>query len=93
MTIGILTVVLFIHDSNSLKEKRMVLEGFKKRLQNNFNVAVAQIGDDDKWQKSSLAIVGVSKNRNAMDSILSKVINFIERDHNLDLIDYKIELL
>ncbi|MCM8770751.1 MAG: DUF503 domain-containing protein, partial [Candidatus Omnitrophica bacterium] len=88
-----LTVVLFIHDSNSLKEKRMVLEGFKKRLQNNFNVAVAQIGDDDKWQKSSLAIVGVSKNRNAMDSILSKVINFIERDHNLDLIDYKIELL
>lgn len=59
MTIGILKLTLFIHDSNSLKEKRVVLHSLKARLRNNFNVAVSQIGDEDKWQKSTLAVVGV----------------------------------
>lgn len=59
MTVGILTLILFIQDSNSLKEKRMVLHSIKARLRNNFNVAVSQIADEDKWQKTTLAVVGV----------------------------------
>ncbi len=60
MTVGILKVVLFIQDSNSLKAKRMVLHSLKVRLRNNFNVAVTQIDHEDKWQKAALAIVGCS---------------------------------
>ena len=93
MTIGILRLVIFIQDSNSLKEKRMVLHSLKARLRNNFNVAVAQIGDEDKWQKSTLAIVGVEKNRNNTNSILSKVVNFIENTNCIELIDYEMELI
>jgi len=49
MTIGILRLVLFIHESNSLKDKRMVLHSLKARLRSNFNVAVTQVDDQDKW--------------------------------------------
>lgn len=93
MTIGILKLVLFIHSSNSLKEKRMVLQSLKVKLRNNFNVAVTQIDDEDKWQKVTLAVVGVEKNRNNMNSILSGIVNFIEKFDHLNLINYEMELI
>lgn len=93
MTVGILRVALFIHGSNSLKEKRMVLHSLKARLRNNFNLAVAQIGDEDKWQKSTLAIVGVERDRKNMNSVLSGVINFIEGFNDVNLINHEMELI
>jgi len=93
MTIGILRLSLFIHDSCSLKEKRMVLHSITARLRNNFNVAVSQIKDEDKWRKTTLAVVGVEKNRNNMNSILSHIVNFIEGLNTVDLIDYEMELI
>lgn len=93
MTIGILRVVLFIQNSNSLKEKRMVMHSLKAKLRNKFNVAVNQIDDEDKWQKATLAIVGVERDRKNMNSILSNIINFIEKFHSLNLINYEIEMI
>lgn len=93
MTIGILKLILFIQDSNSLKEKRMVLHSLKAKLRNNFNVAVTQIGDEDKWQKATLAVVGVEKDRKNMNSILSDIINFIEKFNSINLINYDMEML
>lgn len=93
MTIGILKLTLFIQNSNSLKEKRMVLHSLKARLRNNFNVAVTQIGDEDKWQKSTLAIVGVEKDRKNINSTLSEIINFIEVFNNINLINHEMELI
>lgn len=93
MTIGILKLALFIQDSNSLKEKRMVLHSLKAKLRNNFNVAVTQIGDDDKWQRTTLAIAGVERNRSNMNSVLSGIVNFIEKFNRIDLINYEMELI
>lgn len=93
MTIGILKLVLFIQDSNSLKEKRMVLHSLKARLRNKFNVAVTQIDDEDKWQKTTLAIVGVEKDRKNINSTLSNIVNFIEASNNINLINYEMELI
>lgn len=93
MTVGILKLILFIPESNSLKEKRMVIHSLKAKLRNNFNVAVAQIGYEDKWQKASLAVVGVERDRRNMDSNLSQVINFIENFNRVNLINYETELI
>ena len=93
MTIGILKLALFLHNSNSLKEKRMILHSFKAKLRNNFNVAVTQIDDEDKWQKATLAVVGVEKNRDNMNSILSRIINFAEDFNNVNLINHEMELI
>lgn len=93
MTIGILRLVIFIPQSNSLKSKRMVLHSLKARLRNSFNIAITQIDDQDKWQKSTLAIVGIEKNKNTMNSILSNIVNFIERIDTIHLINYEIEMI
>lgn len=93
MTIGVLKLVLFIHNSNSLKDRRMALHSLKAKLRNCFNVAVAQIDDDDKWQKAALVVVGVGKDRKNMDRSLSNIVNFIERINSINLINYETELI
>jgi len=93
MTVGILRVNLFIHESSSLKEKRMVLHSLKARLRNSFNVAVTQIDEEDKWQRATLAVVGVEKDRDTINSILSNVVNFIGEFKKAELIDSEMELI
>ena len=93
MTIGILKLEIFIHESNSLKQKRMVLHSLKQRLRNSFNVAVTQIDDEDKWQKATIAVAGVEKDRKNMNSTLSKVIDFVEEFGNINLINHEMELI
>lgn len=84
---------MFIPYSNSLKEKRMVLHSLKAKLRNKFNAAVAQIDDEDKWQRATLAVVGVEKNSKNMNSVLSNIINFIEGFNSINLVDYEMELI
>jgi len=93
MTIGILKLTIFIHNSSSLKEKRMVLHSLKARLRNNFNVAVTQVDDEDKWQKTTLAVVGAERDRKNMNSILSNILNFIGEFGGIDLINHEMELI
>jgi len=93
MTVGILQLIIFIPESNSLKRKRMVLHSIKARLRNNFNVAVSQIDGEDKWQKAMLAVVGVEKTRQCVDSNLQGVINYVKGLHGVNLLDYEMEFL
>lgn len=93
MTIGILRLVLFIQDSNSLKEKRMALQSLRAKLRNNFNVALTQIDHQDKWQSAMLVIVGVERDRRNMDSLLSGVLNFVEKFNNMSIVDHEMELI
>ncbi len=93
MTIGLLTVELFIPGSNSLKARRMVLHSIKARLRNRFNCAVSQVDGEDKWQKATLALVGVETDRSRMNSTLSEALNFLEHVGTVSLIDYEMELL
>jgi len=93
MTIGVLKLVLFIPQSNSLKDKRMVMNSLKARLRNNFNIALTQIDEEDKWQKTMLVAVGVERDKAGMNSTLSGLLNFMEKSDSINIIDYEMELI
>ena len=93
MGINILRLVLFIGNSNSLKTKRMVLHSLKTRLRNKFNIAISEVADEDKWQKSTVAIVSVGKDRRYMDRQFSKIINFVENVNQVSIVDYEMEMI
>lgn len=73
--IGALTLEIHIEDSHSLKEKRNVVRSLKDRLRSKFNVAVAEIGGEDLWQRSVVAVVAVSKDREYAEQLLLAVEN------------------
>lgn len=71
----------------------MVLHSMTKRIRNCFNVSVIQYDHQDKWQKAALAVVSVGLDRASVNSHLSDVCNYIQRNGGLEVLDYAIELL
>lgn len=93
MIVGILTVELRIPESASLKEKRMAIKSLKDRIRNTFNVSVAEVDGQDKWQVSTLGIAYLAAEKVHVDQALAKVVDFIDRSRQVDLINYNMEML
>ena len=78
MRVALLHVELHIPYSQSLKDKRMVLRKVKDRLQ-KFNVAVAEVEHQDKWQRAGLGIVAISTSAEHVERELAAAADEIER--------------
>lgn len=78
MIVGVCRVTLLIGEAHSLKEKRMVLRRIKDRVRNKFNVAIAEVGDQDLWQTAQLGFAVVSNERGHAQAMVQKVLGFIE---------------
>jgi uncharacterized protein YlxP (DUF503 family) len=73
MVVGVLTLDLFFPHARSLKDKRRVLHGFKDRLR-RYNVALAEIDFQDKWQRSRLGIVTLNSHQSLVEEVLGRVL-------------------
>jgi uncharacterized protein len=71
--IGVLTLDIVVETSHSLKEKRHVVKSLKDRLQERFNVAVAEIDGLDSWQHAVVAAVTVSSDKVFAEKVLNAV--------------------
>lgn len=91
MVVGICKIELCIADALSLKDKRMVLRSIKDRLKIKFNIAIAEVDKNDSWRMAELGITCVSNEGAHVDSIMSSVVNFLERDGRAQIIDYYTE--
>ncbi len=92
MFIGVGQIELYIPESGSLKSKRFVLKSIKTKIRNKFNVSVAEVDNNDKWQRTTLGISTVSNDQKLANSVISKIVNFIEDDYRVQVIDYHIEI-
>ena len=93
MTIGILQIEIGLPGNDSLKAKRMVLKSLKDRIRKQFNVSIAEVGEQDKWQRAVLGVTSVGADKRYVNGVLSKVIDLIEDARSVDLIDYQMEFL
>jgi uncharacterized protein YlxP (DUF503 family) len=72
-SIGVLTLELLLSDAHSLKDKRHTVKGLKDRLRSRFNVAVAEIGYQETWQRSLISAVTVSSDHGRAEQTLQLV--------------------
>lgn len=91
--IGILTAEFFIPEANSLKEKRSVLRSLRDHLRNEFNVSAAEIGCQDKWQRSQWAFGFVGPDRGYLEGAIQKLLDFLRSGRRASLTDHQIEFL
>ena len=77
MTVGIARLTFYLPDSHSLKEKRMVLRRVKDRTRQKFNVAIAEVEDNDVWQRAVVGLAVVGNERRFVESALDEVIRFV----------------
>jgi uncharacterized protein len=77
MTVGIARLTLFLPDAHSLKEKRMVLRRVKDRAQQKFNLAIAEVGENELWQRAVLGLAVLGSGRRFVESALDEVVRFV----------------
>lgn len=93
MIIGLCTVELYIPDAHSLKAKRQVLLSLKDRLRDKFNVSVAEVDEQDLWQKAVLGIACVANEGKYVNQVLDQAVNLIRSVPLVELVQFRIELL
>ncbi len=94
MNVGVCKVRLRLPENLSLKGKRQVLKSITSQIGNKFNVSVAEVDDQDRWQLATLGIGYVSNNRRHTNQVLSKVVDFIASSRfEVEMLDYEIEIL
>lgn len=93
MIVGTAWIELHIPGVNSLKGKRQIIKSIKERVRNRFNVSIAEVGEQDLWQRATLGLACVANDKREANRILSKIIHFIEQNKNISLTDYEIEII
>jgi uncharacterized protein YlxP (DUF503 family) len=78
MIVGVCRVTLMVGESHSLKEKRMALRRIKDRVRQKFNVAIAEVGDQDAWQSAQIGFAVVTNEKGFAQAMVQKVLAFIE---------------
>jgi uncharacterized protein len=92
--VGVLTVHLHLPACSSLKEKRGRIKPLIARLHREFNVSVAEIALQDKWQEAVIACAMVGNERGHLESALQNVAKWVERNWtDGDVIQEKIEII
>ncbi|MBD3384785.1 DUF503 family protein [candidate division KSB1 bacterium] len=93
MLVGLLQLEIFIPDSASLKEKRFVLLSLKQRLRNKFNISIAEIDQNDKWQLATLGVAVVANEKRFVEKTLNKIFSLVEQEHNIQIMNQQFEIL
>ncbi|HEY4036016.1 MAG TPA: DUF503 domain-containing protein [Ktedonobacteraceae bacterium] len=78
MVIGVCQITLHLPDSHSLKEKRQIVKSIIARVHNQFEVAVAEVENNDLWQLATLGMSCVSNSSQHASEVLERVRNYIE---------------
>ena len=93
MIVGTLLLELRLPGNHSLKGKRQVVKSLIARLHNRYNVAAAEVAENDRWQTAALGVACVSNNAAHAREILESVVSFVEADRlDLEIVDYVIEV-
>ena len=75
---GLLTLHLSLPGCSSLKEKRGRLKPLLHRLHREFNISVAEMELQDKWQEAVVTCGMVGNKRDHLEQSLQAVLRWVE---------------
>jgi uncharacterized protein YlxP (DUF503 family) len=78
MVVGVLKLGLILPENHSLKGKRGVLKRIQARVGNQFNVSVAECGDQDLWQSAILGFSVAGTSGPVVEATLRRIVDFVD---------------
>ena len=94
MIVGVCKIKLRLPQNTSLKGKRRVLKSIINQLKNRFNIAVAEVEDNDLWQAATLGICAIGNDSRFVNEVLSKAVNFVaDGRFDIEMLDYETEII
>lgn len=92
MVTVVLKVRLDIPGVGSLKEKRRIIKSLLTRLRNNFNISIAEVGDNDFMRSAMIGAAIVTNDTSFGHQVMSKVVNKIEATSSVVMTEYNTEV-
>jgi len=93
MVVGLGIITFRIHDCHSLKGKRKIVKAIINRIQNRFNVSIAEVGANDIYQRAEIGFALVGNSRPLINSKIDKIFNLAEDLGLAEIIDSEMEIM
>ncbi len=93
MIVGVLTVELFLPSTGSLKDKRQIIKSLKDRVRQRFNVAIAEVDEQDLWQKAVVGVACVGNKTPFVHEVLDKVVQLMRATPLVEIVDHRVDLI
>ncbi len=92
MIVAAARLTLLIHEADSLKGKRKVLKSLIERVRHRFDAAIAEVADNDLWQKAQVGVALVGNDPQLLEARMQQILKFIENQYEVEIIDSQMEL-
>ena len=86
MTVGLLQVEVHLPLAQSLKDKRSVLKSLRDQLRGRFNVSVAEVEPNEKWQRAVIGVSTLGEDRAYVEGLLKQVTEWLRATRVVELI-------
>ena len=94
MIVGVLELTLHLPESHSLKDKRQIITSLMPRVRQRFEVAIAEVEENERWQIAKLGASCVSNSRQHASKVLEQVRRYIEETRpDIVVADSEIEIM
>jgi uncharacterized protein YlxP (DUF503 family) len=93
MHIGTLTIVLHLHGTASLKDKRQILKSLIETTRQKFNISIAEVDDLNLWRRATIGIACVANDAQYVNRVLDKVVDTLESNPLIEVAEVSLEML
>ncbi|MGQ9617422.1 MAG: DUF503 domain-containing protein [Candidatus Aminicenantia bacterium] len=93
MKIGLCILELYFPYSHSLKEKRSKVNRIKERIKARFNVAIAEIGYQELWQRTKIGLVTIANGKDIVEKTFHLISRFVEAELGENVTNIEIEVM
>ncbi|MGF1467518.1 MAG: DUF503 domain-containing protein [Sandaracinaceae bacterium] len=93
MVVGTCRLALAIPGGSSLKGKRKIVRSILDRVRHRFNVAIAEVDDQDVHRRAVLGLAVVSNDSRHAQSMIDSLVSFIASSTEAPLVDRRTEIL
>jgi hypothetical protein len=93
MTVGLLTVHLYLPEARSLKQKRSAIKSLKDRLRQRFNISVAEVEHQELHGRCQLGIALVANRDGECRKLLDTIVQYLRLPGPAEMTHYELELI
>jgi uncharacterized protein YlxP (DUF503 family) len=86
-------IALRIAGNDSLKGKRRVVRRIVDRTRNQFNAAVAEVGNLDEHRRASIGFAVISNDSRHANAMIDNVVSFVAGLTEAEIVDRTMELI
>jgi hypothetical protein len=88
MIVAVGTFEMHLPEVHSLKGKRQVIKCLIDRVKAKFNASIAEVDNNDLWQRSTIGVSMVANNRVLLQKMAAKIENILQDHDQVEVIDY-----